>query len=236
MGITAENLAERYGISRQEQDEIAYNSHLRACRAIAAGKFREEIVPVAVKERKGVVAVDTDEGPRADTTLEKLAKLRPVFKEGGTVTAGNSSSMNDAAAGMLVMAEKRAAELGVTPVARVVSYALAGVDPDIMGIGPVPATRKALKRAAMKLDDMDLLEYNEAFAAQYLAVEKELGLNREITNVNGSGISIGHPIGASGARMTVSLINELCRRKARYGLVSLCGGGGMGIAMIIEKL
>lgn len=236
MGMTAENLAEKYKISRQEQDELAYSSQMRACRAIEAGKFKDEIVPVPVKGRKGVVIVDTDEGPRADTTMEKLSKLKPVFKEGGTVTAGNSSSMNDASAGMLVMTEKKAAELGAKPVARVVSYALAGVDPDIMGIGPVPATQKALRKAGLKLEDIDLFEYNEAFAAQYLAVEKELKLNREITNVNGSGISIGHPIGASGARLMVSLINELGRRKARYGLASLCGGGGMGIAIIIEKI
>ncbi len=235
MGITAENLAEKYKISREEQDLIAYNSHMRACRAIDAGKFKDEILPIPVKERKGVVMIDTDEGPKAETTLEKLAKLKPVFKEGGTVTAGNSSSMNDASAGYLVMTEKKAAELSCTPVARVVSYALAGVDPDIMGIGPVPATQKALKRGGLKMEDIDLFEYNEAFAAQYLACEKELKLNREITNVNGSGISIGHPIGASGARIIVSLINELGRRKAKRGLAALCGGGGMGIAMIIEK-
>ncbi len=236
MGLTAENLADKYKITREEQDEVAYNSHMRACRAIEAGKFKEEIIPIPVKSRKGVIMVDTDEGPRADTTLEKLAKLKPVFKEGGTVTAGNSSSMNDASAGYLVMTEKKAAELGCSPMARVVSYALAGVDPDIMGIGPVPATRKALQKSGLKLEDIDLFEYNEAFAAQYLACEKELKLNRAITNVNGSGISIGHPIGASGARIMVSLISELGRRKAKLGLAALCGGGGMGIAMIIEKL
>jgi acetyl-CoA C-acetyltransferase len=236
MGMTAENLAEKYKITREEQDIVAYNSHMRACAAIAAGKFKDEILPIPVKGRKGVVMIDTDEGPRAETTLERLAKLKPVFKEGGTVTAGNSSSMNDASAGYLVMTEKKAGELGCTPVARVVSYGLAGVDPDIMGIGPVPATQKALKKGGLKMEDIDLFEYNEAFAAQYLACEKELKLNREITNVNGSGISIGHPIGASGARIMVSLISELGRRKAKLGLAALCGGGGMGIAMVIEKL
>lgn len=236
MGITAENLAEKYKISRQEQDELACLSHKRACQAIADGKFKDEILPIQVQSGRNVAVVDTDEGPRADTTMEKLAKLKPVFKEGGTVTAGNASSMNDASAGFLIMTEKKAAELKCTPVARVISYALAGVDPDIMGIGPVPATQKALKRANLKMEDIALFEYNEAFAAQYLACEKELKLDREITNVNGSGISIGHPIGASGARIVVSLINELGRRKEKLGLAALCGGGGMGIAIIIEKI
>lgn len=237
MGITAENLAEKYGISREEQDELAYGSHMRACAAIKEGKFKEEIVPFPVPQRKGdPLIVDADEGPRPDTTVEKLAKLPPVFKKGGTVTAGNSSSMNDAASGLIVTTAEKAEKLGLTPMARIVSYALAGVDPDVMGIGPVPASQKALAKAGLSLSDMDLVEVNEAFAAQYLSVEKELGLNREITNVLGSGISLGHPIGATGCRMAASLLYEMRRRGNRYGLATLCGGGGIGLAMIFERL
>jgi acetyl-CoA C-acetyltransferase len=236
MGITAENLAVMYNISRQEQDELAYTSHMRAAKAIKEGRFKEEIIPVTVPQRKGqAITVDTDEGPKADTTLERLAKLPPIFKKDGTVTAGNASSMNDAAAGVLVMSLDKAKELSLTPLARIVSYAVVGVDPDIMGIGPAYASRKALEKANLKLDQMDLIECNEAFAAQYLAVEKELGLNREITNVNGSGISLGHPVGATGCRILVSLIYEMQKRNLKYGLATLCGGGGVSMAMIIER-
>ena len=237
MGMTAENLAEKYGISRQEQDEVACQSHARACRAIDDGLFTAEIVPIPVPQRQGdPINIVTDEGPRPDTSMEKLAKLPPVFKKNGTVTAGNASSMNDASAGVLVTSGARARQLGLSPVARIRSYALAGVDPDIMGISPVPATRKALERAELKIEDMDLIEVNEAFAAQYLAVERELGLNREITNVNGSGISLGHPIGATGCRLVVTLMHEMQRRDVRFGLAALCGGGGIGLAMVFERL
>lgn len=235
MGITAENLADMHEISREEQDQLAYTSHMRAVKAIEQGNFHEEIVPVEVPQRKGAPkVVATDEGPRPDTTVEKLAKLSPIFKKDGTVTAGNASSMNDASAGVLIMRVRTAEQLGLTPIARILSYAIAGVDPDVMGISPVPASRKALEKANLTLRDIDLIEINEAFAAQYLAVEKELGLDREITNVNGSGISIGHPIGATGARISISLLYELRRRHAKRGLAALCGGGGVGMAMIFE--
>lgn len=237
MGLTAENLADQYGISREEQDELACLSQARACQAIADGKFRDEITPVMIPQRRGEpLAADTDEGPRPGTTMEKLAKLPPVFKKGGTVTAGNSSTMNDASAGVLVVSGEKVKELGLKPAARIVSYGLAGVNPDIMGIGPVPASVKALKKAGLKLEDMGLIEINEAFAAQYLAVEKKLGLNRDITNVNGSGISLGHPIGATGCRLVVSLVHEMERRGIQLGLAALCGGGGVGLAMILEKI
>jgi acetyl-CoA C-acetyltransferase len=237
MGITAENLAEKYKISRQAQDELAYQSHMKAVAAIREGRFKEEIVPIEVPGPKGTSRlVDTDEHPRADTTLEALAKLRPTFKEGGTVTAGNASGINDAAAAMVIMRKSRADELGVEPMARIVDFSVVGVDPDYMGWGPVPATEKLLRKTGLKLSDMGLIELHEAFAAQYLACEKGLGLekSREIINVNGSGISLGHPVGATGARLVVTLLHEMRRRDVRYGLATLCGGGGLGMAMIIE--
>ncbi|RMG59271.1 MAG: acetyl-CoA C-acetyltransferase [Deltaproteobacteria bacterium] len=237
MGVTAENLAEMYDISREDQDRLAYDSHQRAVKAIREGKFDEEIVPVEVPQKKGEpILFKTDEHPREDTTLERLAKLKPVFKENGTVTAGNASGINDGAAAVVIMSEEKAKALGVSPMARIVSYAIAGVDPKIMGWGPVPATEKALKKADLSLSDIGLVELNEAFAAQALAVIRGLGLDWEITNVNGSGISLGHPVGATGCRMVVSLIHEMFRRKVRYGLATLCQGGGMGTALIIENL
>jgi acetyl-CoA C-acetyltransferase len=237
MGMTAENLAEKYDISRDAQDELAGESHRRAVKAITEGKFKGEITPISVPQRRSdPVIADTDEGPRSDTTPEKLARLRPVFKKDGTVTAGNASSMNDGAAGVLLMSLRKAEELGLKPMARIVSYAVAGVDPDIMGIGPVPASRQALERANLTIDDIELFEVNEAFAAQYLAVEKELNLNREITNVNGSGISLGHPVGATGCRLVVTLLYEMMKRDARRGLATLCGAGGVGMAMILERI
>jgi acetyl-CoA C-acetyltransferase len=238
MGITAENLAEKYDISREAQDQLAYESHMRAVAAINERRFKEEIVPLEVPGPKGkTVVVDTDEHPRADTTVEKLAKLKPSFKEDGTVTAGNASGINDAAAAMVIMRKSKADELGVTPMARIVDFSVVGVDPDIMGWGPVPATETVLKRAGLKLSDMDLIEINEAFAAQYLACEKGLGLSdrRDIVNVNGSGISLGHPVGATGTRMVTTMLYEMRRRNVQYGLATLCGGGGLGMAMIIER-
>lgn len=237
MGMTAENLAEKYGISREAQDELACGSHQRALKAIEKGKFKDEIIPISIPQRRSdPLIADTDEGPRPGTTAEKLARLRPVFKKDGTVTAGNASSMNDGGAGVLIMSLHKAEELGLKPLARIVSYAVSGVDPDIMGIGPVPASRQALERANLTLDDIDLFEVNEAFAAQYLAVEKDLNLNREITNVNGSGISLGHPVGATGCRLVVTLLHEMIKRDVRRGLATLCGGGGVGMAMILERL
>ncbi|MCB2141082.1 thiolase family protein [bacterium] len=236
MGITAENLAEKYRITREEQDQVAYNSHIRAVKAEENGKFKDEIVPVLVPSgRDKYTSIKTDEGPRNDTSLEKLAKLRPIFKKDGTVTAGNSSSINDGAAGVIIMKYKKAEELGLKPMARIVSYAVAGVDPNIMGIGPVPASLKALSRANLTIKDLDLIEVNEAFAAQYLAVERELNLNRELTNVNGSGISMGHPVGATGCRIVVTLLHEMEKRESKYGLAALCGGGGVGMAIVVER-
>ncbi|MHB1405471.1 MAG: thiolase family protein [Desulfitobacteriaceae bacterium] len=236
MGITAENVAKRYNISREAQDELALLSQRRAVSAIKDGRFKDEIVAVTVPKRKsGGVVVDTDEHPRADVTLEKLSKMSPAFQKEGTVTAGNSSGINDGSAGVLIMSRSKAQSLGIRPLARVVSYAVAGVDPDYMGIGPVSATRKALQKAGLSLGDIDLWEVNEAFAAQYLAVEKELGLDRNITNVNGSGIALGHPVGASGIRIVVTLLHEIARRNLRTGLATLCSGGGMGMAVIVER-
>ncbi|MGB4337264.1 MAG: acetyl-CoA C-acetyltransferase [Bacillota bacterium] len=236
MGITAENLAEKYGISRKEQDAFAAESQAKAAAAVAAGKFADEIVPMAVPQRKGEpVMFVVDEHPKPGTTVESLARLRPAFKEGGTVTAGNSSGINDGAAALVVMAEERAAELGIEPLAAITSYAWAGVEPHIMGIGPVPATRKALARAGLSLDDIDLIEANEAFAAQALAVSRELQWDPARVNVNGGAIALGHPIGASGARILVTLLYEMKRRGARRGLATLCCGGGMGITLIVER-
>jgi acetyl-CoA C-acetyltransferase len=237
MGITAENLAEKYNISRSTQDELAYESHMKAVAAIKEGRFKEEIVPIEVPGRKGEsMTVDTDEHPRPDTTIEALAKLKPTFKKDGTVTAGNASGINDAAAAVVIMRKSNADELGAEPMARIVDFSVVGVDPDYMGWGPVPATEKLMKRTGLKLSDMGLIEINEAFAAQYLACEMglELTKKREIINVNGSGISLGHPVGATGARLVITLLHEMRRRNVQYGLATLCGGGGLGMAMIIE--
>ncbi len=236
MGMTAENIVERYGISREEQDQLAYESHMRAVKAIDEGKFAEEIVPVEVKQKKGTVVVDTDEHPRRDTSLEKLAALPPVFKKDGTVTAGNASGVNDGAAAVLVMDEKAAKDYGLEPKVRIKAVASAGIDPAYMGLGPIPAIRKALKKAGLEIKDIGLIELNEAFAAQALACIKELGLDMEKVNVNGSGISLGHPIGCTGARITTTLIYEMERRGVDYGLASLCIGGGQGMAMVVERV
>jgi len=236
MGVTAENIAEMYNISREEQDELALLSHQRACRAIANGWFKDEIVPVEVTTRKGTVIVDTDEHPRADTTLEALAKLKPAFKKGGTVTAGNSSSINDGGAALIMMSAEKAQEPGIKPMARVVSSASGAVDPSIMGMGVVPAVRKALKFAGMVQDDIDYWEINEAFAAQFLGVNRELKLDMDRVNGVGSGISIGHPVGMTGARLILTMMHEMKRRNVRYGCASLCASGGPGVAFIIENL
>jgi len=236
MGMTAENLAELYKISRKEQDEFAYLSHQKAIRATDSGIFYEEIVPVKVQMKKETQIFKEDEGPRRDTSLEKLAKLKPVFKENGTVTAGNSSSRNDGAAAVVVMSEDKAKELNIKPMVRFVAAGIAGVNPKIMGIGPVKATEKALKKAGLKLSDIGLIELNEAFAAQSLAVIKEAGFNTDILNVNGGAIALGHPLGCSGTRITVTLIHEMLRRKVRYGLATICVAGGLGVSTIYENL
>ncbi len=235
MGETAERLADKYGITREEQDEIAYRSHANAIAAIDERKFKEEIIPVMIKTRKGEVVVDTDEHPRREISLESLAKLKAAFRKEGTVTAGNASGLNDGAAAVVVMSGEKAAALGCKPLGRIVSYAWAGVEPDLMGYGPVPATRKALEKAGLKLEQMELIEVNEAFAAQYLACEKLLGLNREIVNVNGSGVGLGHPVGCTGARIVVTLLHEMARRDLKLGLASLCVGGGMGMTIVVER-
>jgi len=238
MGETAENLAEQFGISREEQDRFALRSHRKAVAAIRDGRFREEIVPVEVTRRKEVYLVDTDEGPRPDTSLDKLARLRPAFREGGTVTAGNSSSLNDGAAAVLVVSDAYARAHGLRPLARVKSAAVAGVPPRIMGIGPVPATAKALSRAGITLEDLDLIELNEAFAAQSLAVLREWGLDPEDErlNPNGGAIALGHPLGCSGARILTTLLHEMRRRGAALGLATMCIGVGQGIAMVVERV
>jgi 3-oxoadipyl-CoA thiolase len=237
MGETAENVAERYGVGREEQDEFALESHRRAVAAAEAGRFDDEIVPVPAPQPKGdPVTVHGDEQPRPDTTLEKLARLRPVFREGGTVTAGNSSGINDGAACLVLATKERARELGREPLARVVSVGAAGVDPAFMGIGPVPASRKALDRAGLTIDDIDLVELNEAFAAQVLASMGELGIGHDKLNVNGGAISLGHPLGCSGARLLGTLIYELRRRGGRYGLATMCIGVGQGLAMVVENV
>jgi len=236
MGQTAENLAEMYNISREDQDEIALRSHNNAERAIKEGKFKEEIIPIEVPQRKGPPKVfEVDEHVRFGLRMEDLAKLKPVFKKGGTVTAGNSSGLNDGAAICLVTSRAKAKAMGWKPLAKIHSFAVAGCPPHIMGWGPVPATRKLLKKTGVELGDIELIELNEAFAAQYLACERELGLNREITNVNGSGIGLGHPVGCTGARIVISLIHEMKRRGLGLGLATLCVGGGMGMAMLIEN-
>ena len=237
MGITAENVAERYKISREMQDALALTSQQRAATAIAAGRFQEQIVPVEIATRKGTVLFDTDEHVRASTTLEVLAGMKPAFKkEGGSVTAGNASGINDGAAAVTLVAGDRLAALGVQPLARLVGYAHAGVDPAYMGIGPVPATQKVLARTGLKVQDMDVIEANEAFAAQACAVTQELGLDPAKVNPNGSGISLGHPVGATGAIITTKAIYELQRTGGRYALVTMCIGGGQGIAAIFERV
>jgi acetyl-CoA acetyltransferase family protein len=237
MGLTAENLAEMYDISREEQDEFAHRSHSLAAEARESGRFAEEIVGVEVKGRKGkTIIVERDEHIRAGASPEDLAALRPVFKKGGTVTAGNSCGINDGATALVMTTAKKAKDLGLRSLGRLISWANVGVNPDIMGIGPVDASKKALKRAGMKLEEMDLIEINEAFAAQYLACERELGLDRVKVNVNGGAIALGHPVGASGARITLTLLYELRHRGLRYGLSTLCVGGGMGIAAVWECL
>jgi acetyl-CoA C-acetyltransferase len=235
MGVTAENVATKYQITRDQQDEFALGSQQKASAAQKAGKFKDEIVPVTVKERKGDVIVSDDEFIRHDATIEGLRKLRPAFSKEGTVTAGNASGINDGAAAVVVMSGAEAAKRGLKPLARIVSFATAGVDPSIMGTGPIPASRKALARAGWKVGDLDLIEANEAFAAQALAVNKDLGWDTAKVNVNGGAIALGHPIGASGARILVTLLHEMQRRDAKKGLATLCIGGGMGVAMCVER-
>jgi acetyl-CoA acyltransferase len=246
MGITAENVAEKYGVSREDQDAFALQSHRRAVAAIEAGRFEDEIVPVPVEEvvydeegrapRRVSFVHDTDEGPRADTSLEALAKLKPAFKEGGTVTAGNASQMNDGAAATVIMSERLVKEAGVEPMARLVGFSVAGVDPAYMGIGPVEAVPKVLRQCGLTLEDVGLVELNEAFASQALAVIRELGLDPEKVNVNGGAIALGHPLGCTGAKVTATLLHEMRRRGVRYGLVTMCIGGGMGAAGVFENL
>ena len=236
MANTAENLGRKYGITREQADEFAYRSHTLASQARESCRLSEEIVPVEVKTKKGAAIVDKDEHIRPDTTLEKLATLQARFEKNGTVTAGNASGINDGAAALVLAGADAALRAGLTPIARIVSGGVCGVDPDIMGIGPAPSSRQALQRAGLKVSDMDLVEINEAFATQYLAVEKDLGLDRERTNVNGGAIALGHPLGASGARLALTLVTELGRRSKRYGLASLCIGGGQGIAAIFERI
>jgi 3-oxoadipyl-CoA thiolase len=236
MGETAENVAERYGVSREDQDAFALESHRRAVAAAEAGRFDDELVTVDVPQPKGgPVTVHADEGPRPDTSLELLAKLKPAFREGGSVTAGNSSGINDGAACVVLASEERARELGREPLARVVSTGAAGVDPGYMGVGPVPASLKALERAGLTIGDIDLVELNEAFAAQVLASARELGIEHEKLNVNGGAIALGHPLGCSGARLLGTLVWELRRRGARYGLATMCIGVGQGMAMVVEN-
>jgi len=236
MANTAENLGRKYGIGRKEADEFAYRSHMLAAKARESCRFSEEIVPVEVKTKKGTTVVDKDEHIRPDTSLEALGKIVARFEKDGTVTAGNASGINDGAAALVVASAEAAEKAGLKPVARIVSGGVCGVDPDIMGIGPAPSSRQALARAGLKIEDMDLVEINEAFATQYLAVEKDLGLDRDKTNVNGGAIALGHPLGASGARLALTLITELQKRNGKYGLASLCIGGGQGIAAIFERV
>jgi acetyl-CoA C-acetyltransferase len=237
MGLTAENLAEKYNISREEQDIFSVKSHEKACKAISDGKFKDEITPVRVPKKKGEFKlIDTDEHPRPDVTLEKLAQLPSAFKKNGTVTAGNACGLNDAAAAVVLMTAKKAKELDVKPLTRISSYAVAGVDPAYMGIGPVPAIRNTLQKIGLTVNDVDLFEINEAFAAQYLSCEKELGLDRDKVNVNGGGVALGHPVGATGCRLVVTLIYEMAKRNLHRGVASLCAGGGHGFAVAIERL
>lgn len=237
MGVTAENVAKQYGITREEQDEFALRSQQNAEKAIKSGRFKDEIVPVEVPQRKGAPKiVDTDEHPRFGTTLEDLLKLKPAFLKDGTVTAGNSSGINDGAAAAVVMSREKADELGLKPMARIVSFGVAGVDPSIMGMGPVPATKQALEKAGLTIDDIDLIEANEAFAAQSIAVSRELKFDMEKVNVNGGAIALGHPVGASGARILVTLLYEMIKQDLQFGLATLCIGGGMGTSLIVERV
>ncbi len=246
MGLTAEAVAKEFNVSREEQDQFAYESHMKAVRAIREGRFKDEIVPITVKEtyfdpetgkaQTKTFVMDTDEGPRPDTSLEVLAKLKPVFAANGTVTAGNSSQTSDGAAFVLVMSEEKMKELGLTPWAELVSYAVAGVPPRIMGIGPIYAVPKVLKRAGMTLKDIDLIELNEAFASQSVAVIRELGLNKEIVNVNGGAIALGHPLGCTGSKLTVQILNEMQKRDLKTGMVTMCVGAGQGAASIFRLL
>lgn len=236
MGITAENVAEKYGITREQQDQFAFESQEKALSAIETGAFQAEIVPVTIKSKKGDITFLVDEFPKQGTTLDTLQKLRPAFKKAGTVTAGNASGINDGAAALVIMSGDKARQLGIKPLARILGYASAGVDPAIMGIGPVAATRKALKKAGLTLDDIDIIEANEAFAAQSLAVGKELGFPKEKLNLRGGAIALGHPIGASGARILVTLLHALQQLNGKRGLATLCIGGGQGISTIIERL
>ena len=235
MGITAENICDQWEITREELDEFSAISQQKACAARESGRFADEIVPIEVKKKKETVIVDTDEGPRAGTTVETLAKLRPAFKKDGRVTAGNASSINDGAAAVVVMSEEKAKELGIKPMATWVGGALGGVDPSIMGIGPVASTKKVLAKTGLTMDDIDLIEANEAFAAQSIAVGRELGFNKDILNVNGGAIALGHPVGASGCRILVTLLHEMQKRDAKRGLATLCIGGGMGCSTIVER-
>ncbi len=235
MGITAENIAEQYGISRQEQDELALRSQQLATQAINSGEFVDEIVPVTISSRKGEIIFKQDEYPKADSSIEGLAKLRPAFKKEGTVTAGNASGINDGAAALVVMSETKAKELGLKPLATIRSYASGGVDPSVMGLGPVPATKLALQKASLQLSDIDLIEANEAFAAQFLGVGRELNFDMDKTNIHGGAIALGHPIGASGARILVTLLYSMIHHNKQLGLATLCIGGGQGAAVIIER-
>ena len=236
MGVTAENIAEKFGLTREEQDELAAGSQQKAAKARAEGRFKDEIVPVEVKGRKGkVTVVEEDEYIKEGVTTESISGLRPAFIKDGTVTAANASGINDGAAALVVMSEEKAKELGVTPLATIVSYATEGVDPKIMGTGPIPTVRKALEKANLTLEDIDLIEANEAFAAQALSVIKELGLNTDIVNVNGGAIAIGHPVGASGARILTTLLYEMQKRDSKKGIATLCIGGGMGTAVVVER-
>ncbi len=235
MGITAENVAEQWHLTREQLDEFAAASQQKACAAIESGRFKDEIVPVTIHGKKGDTVVDTDEGPRPGTTAEGLAKLKPAFKKDGMVTAGNASGINDGAAAIVVMSEEKAKELGVTPMATWIAGALGGVDPSIMGVGPVAATKKVLAKTGMKIEDFDLIEANEAFAAQSLAVGHDLGFDHAKLNVNGGAIALGHPVGASGCRILVTLLHEMQKRDAKKGLATLCIGGGMGCSTIVER-
>jgi len=237
MGMATELLAEKYKITREEMDEVSYRSHKNASHAIEEGKFKEEIAPVSIPQRKGPPKnFDTDEHPRKDITMEDLAKLPTVFKKGGTVTAGNSSGINDGASAVVLMSGEKVQKLGLKPMGRIVSYAWAALEPEFFGYGPVPATQKALQRAKLTLQDMELIEVNEAFAGQYMACEKGLGLKRDLVNVNGSGIALGHPVGSTGARIVITLLYEMARRGLKMGLATLCVGGGMGMSMIVERI